>query len=101
MKNVTIFAIIILLLAVILIYLKPSELKSDSQDATVSSLKQDITSEQIPNTQSSQVTQPQQQPDIEAVNPQSEEPLFDTKSDFSIQPIDPATDPGNQIVTPN
>ena len=27
--------------------------------------------------------------------------VFDTKSDFSIQPIDPDTDPANQIIEPN
>ena len=36
----------------------------------------------------------------EAENRQQNE-LIDTKSDLSIQPIDPETDPGNQIVEKN
>ena len=36
----------------------------------------------------------------EAENRQQNE-LIDTKSDLSIQPIDPETDPGNQIVKKN
>lgn len=32
-----------------------------------------------------------------AQDPSEKEELFDTASDFSIQPIDPASDPGNQL----
>ena len=38
------------------------------------------------------------QPDVENIE-QNE--LIDTKSDLTIQPIDPETDPGNQIVEKN
>lgn len=36
----------------------------------------------------------------EIVSDESNQESFDTKSNMSIQPVDPETDPGNQIVEP-
>lgn len=95
--NYKISIIAVILILALVFFLKPDASSteiSDQQDVSTtsqpakatpldSSLNQSVSSASASSEENLQGSQ--------------EEELFDTKSDFSIQPIDPATDPGNQL----
>lgn len=102
MKNKLIILIFVVLVLAIFIWLmKPSD-----QVSTVSSVVEPQNSST--SSESSQhVAQQQSTTEIESqnddpsvANSNGEAELFDTKSDLSIQPVDPETDPGNQVIEP-
>lgn len=99
MKNITLLLFgLIVILGAVLWYLKPVEASSKPPKVTQEQL---LPVEQ----QHATVTDPQktliegEKPHLNT--PSSEVALVDTKSDLSIQPIDPETDPGNQILKNN
>ena len=101
MKNLIVILIsLIVVLAGLLWYLKPTE--TSTLTFNKSSEQQEVLQKEQSATAMTQTTESS----AETVMPTSnthlnENQLADTKSDLSIQPIDPETDPGNQIVTKN
>ena len=100
MKGVALFGAILILVVTIIYYLKPNQEQAIQQQNTASTV-----AAPLQETASAQVNEPIQNDskpsDHSELSAAAEEPLFDTKSDPSIQPIDPETDPGNQIISTN
>jgi len=103
MKKITFLLLgLVVILGALIWYFKPS----DSTSTTTNNIRtenQTLTDVHETKPQSKEhliQAQPSSEP-IHIQNENSELSLADTKSDFSIQPIDPETDPGNQIVESN
>ncbi|ENV57080.1 hypothetical protein F951_01425 [Acinetobacter soli CIP 110264] len=100
MRIASILLLVIVLLTLLFFYFQPSETAIPFKQSTAqaqagqldqpSHLNNNITTQDVT---SHSVTQAEQQASDSA-------PLADTKSDLSIQPIDPEKDPGNQIIKP-
>ncbi|WP_288366383.1 hypothetical protein [uncultured Acinetobacter sp.] len=99
MRIASILLLVIVLLTLLFFYFQPSEtaipIKQSTAQAQAGQLDQpshlnNITTQDVT---SHSVTHAEQQASDSA-------PLADTKSDLSIQPIDPEKDPGNQIIKP-
>ncbi|ENX38160.1 hypothetical protein [Acinetobacter sp. NIPH 2100] len=100
MKQIAAFLIVLLALGLVVFYLKPSEqtpLKDDVEHAQVNAKHSDIT----PTLSDKEETVTTEQTNSHKLNElkstEKDPQLYDTKSDPSIQPIDPDTDPANQI----
>lgn len=89
--------IFVVLIIFILIYVFKDNSKNASQNTNAAppasqTQKNNTTDQEVHPTNASNNTNAQQQSD----HPSEQETLYDTKSDLTIQPIDPEKDPGNQ-----
>ncbi len=103
MKVILSIVIVVGLVIALVVYFKPAN--ETSVSANMHST--DTTSQSAPNdqnaftTDASHPTQLASNVEQAAANTSGDNELVDTKSDMSIQPIDPETDVGNQIIEPN
>lgn len=103
MKQVAAFLIVLIALGLVVFYLKPSQqtpVKDDAGNAQINSKHSDI----FPITSHKEETVTTEQTNSHKLNEfkstQEDPQFYDTKSDPSIQPIDPENDPANQIQKP-
>ncbi|MEQ1452180.1 hypothetical protein [Acinetobacter seifertii] len=101
MKIIASLVVLLGLVAVVL-YFKPS---SGASDAMNSTLHKSNSSQSDTSSLHSQLKEPAQPKNVSLNSTQPKPvssdtvPLYDTKSDLSIQPIDPEKDPANEIKT--
>ncbi|QNX89305.1 hypothetical protein [Acinetobacter seifertii] len=101
MKIIASLVVLLGLVAVVL-YFKPS---SDASDVMNSTLHKSNSSQLDTSSLHSQLKEPTQPKNVSLNSTQPKPvssdtvPLYDTKSDLSIQPIDPEKDPANEIKT--
>ena len=98
MKNIALIAGFVGLIAILVFTFRPDNQSQTIDNAVVPS----ETAQQVvpqPSTQLNQEVTSAANPQLTAAS--EENNLHDTKSDLSIEPIDPATDPGNQIIEQN
>lgn len=95
MRIASILLLVIVLLTLLFFYFQPSEtaipIKQSTAQAQAGQLDQPS---HLNNITTQDVTSHSEQQASDSA------PLADTKSDLSIQPIDPEKDPGNQIIKP-
>lgn len=98
MKNTFFIILIIALVLGALVWLLKPEMSVDSSQSAEHAVQQStqVSTYQALSNAADQQLQTSSLADIVAES--SDQTLFDTKSDMSIQPIDPESDPGNQIV---
>lgn len=100
-KGILLASLSIVVLICIISFLKPTVTDQNTEDR-----QQAVATLSESNPETSQVKLNSENMTVHSEHNQesssnSKEQLFDTKSDLSIQPIDPETDTGNQIVHPN
>lgn len=101
MKIIASLVVLLGLVAVVL-YFKPS---SGASDVMNSALHKSNSSQSDTSSLHSQLKEPTQPKNVSLNSTQPKPvsadtvPLYDTKSDLSIQPIDPEKDPANEIKT--
>lgn len=101
MKIIASLVVLLGLVAVVL-YFKPS---SGASDVMISTLHKSNSSQSDTSSLHSQLKEPAQPKNVSLNSTQPKPvssdtvPLYDTKSDLSIQPIDPEKDPANEIKT--
>lgn len=89
------FIIILLIFISLFFYLKPDHSETSLSNIDSNSINK---TSPIQNTSVQEVThQPEIQLDEKQLTTVKEEVLYDTKSDLSIQPIDPENDPANKV----
>ena len=94
--------VVLLGLAAVVLYFKPSSGASDVMNST---LHKSNSSQSDTSSLHSQLKEPTQPKNVSLNSTQPKPvsadtvPLYDTKSDLSIQPIDPEKDPANEIKT--
>lgn len=94
--RITIIVFFIFLTALFVAYLQTSDLPNNGGDQEKNTDSTTITYEQ--KTSSFAGNQMNDKAIEDTSSKKEEENLIDTKSDLSIQPINPETDPGNQII---
>lgn len=100
MKVILSIVIVFGLVIALVVYFKPT----NETSVSVNMYPTDTTSQSAPNDQNAFESHPTQlASNVEqaATSTLGDNELVDTKSDMSIQPIDPETDVGNQIIEPN
>ena len=100
MKNITLLLLgVIVVLGSVLLYLKPVEASKQPSSITTENPTSPELQPQMTSTDSQKILTEGEKPYSDSAS--SEVELIDTKSDLSIQPIDPEIDPGNQILKNN
>ncbi|MCH7394453.1 hypothetical protein MMP66_09215 [Acinetobacter dispersus] len=100
MKQIAAFLIVLIALGVVVFYFEPAEPTSSTDDTAIYQISPDhpgsistVLSKQEANT--TEHTTSHMLKKLETT--QKDAQFYDTKSDPSIQPIDPDTDPANEI----
>ena len=96
MKRIIVLLGVIIGVAAIVFYMKPSEGTARSMASKAKSNSEE-SSTVVPRQISAQAESSSSQAAASADASQPNTPLYDTKSDLSIQPIDPEKDPANAI----
>jgi len=102
MKMIAAFLLVLIGLGVLVMYFQPSDPLTSSDDLYILQIKDDHleTTSQHFNQEEAQKKQVTTATLLNQTRKTKEEvPFYDTKSDPSIQPIDPDKDPANEIKT--
>lgn len=95
--KILIFSLILIILAVFIFYFKPFQSETTLQKVN-NKAETNVQSIQLEEHQPPITSSMPRATNLATVSNNGDYATFDTKSDLSIQPIDPEKDPANQIV---
>ena len=95
MKRILILLALVVVVAIAIFYLKPSDTGLSASQSANESFDESSPQTQIKETHLPETSASQTSISVKASQPNV--PLYDTKSDPSVQAIDPTQDPANEI----
>jgi hypothetical protein len=100
MKQIAVFLLVLVGLGVVVFYFEPAESNSASADTAIYQIHPEQTgvTSTVLHQQEKKPTEHTTSTMLNKLDKtQKDDQFYDTKSDLSIQPIDPDTDPANEI----